>query len=297
MRHSIRQHPWRLEIVPFLLIASCISVQTGYGSLGQNPMLPFMALCWIGQAFLNHNWVRSEQGQKRFNKGARNLLFPVGCFGLYGFEHATTWMLVAWFAVLPAAWFVQSRLEGSRRPLPRRTSPTPDIAPEPCAVSATDKLYYREMPPPWTGVSFTIAGGLLMMWMVKSVTTWWWAAVACFALFVLPTTVFFFRRAFVITNEKIMVRLGAQGISIPLASVSDCSIQDYNPVFTPDKFGASLKTYDGMRLFAWLIPPTSALVVEKCDGEKFLFTPTKPEKARDLIDAVLAARTKSEEKQ
>jgi len=296
VKQFIKEHPWRLEIVPFVMIALSVSVETTHGSVGQNPMLPFSVFCWIGQAFLNHNWVRSEQGDRRFNKGARNLIFPIWIFAFLAFEHAPTWMLIAWFAVLPAAWFVQSKLEGSRRPLPPRTPPTADIAPEPCDISAIDKLYYREMPPPWTGVSFTIAGGLLMIWMVESITTWWWAAVACSALFVLPTAIFFFRRAFVITNEKIIVRLGIHGVSIPITSVSRCGIQDYNPILTPYKFDASNKTYDGMRLFAWLVPPTRALVVERIDGETLLFTPLRPERACSLINAAIAARAEQEKK-
>ena len=127
---------------------------------------------------------------------------------------------------------------------------------------------------------------------VWSLTRRWWAAVAYLALFASPAVIFFFRRNFVITNEKITARLGIHGISIPMASVSACRVQDYNPILTPDKFGRTFRTYDGMRLFGWLDSTARALVVERIDGETFLFTPAQPEKARNLINAVLAAREK-----
>jgi hypothetical protein len=297
MKRFIKEHPWWLEIVPFLLLAFYISIEIALGSMARNPLLPFMVLCWCVQISINHNWVKAERGQKRFNKSARSMLFAIWVFGYSGFEHAATWMVISWVAAVPLGWVAQLKLEASRRALTPDVLQAEEIAPEADDIGIDDKLYYREMPPPWGGVSLTIVSGLLITLSVWSLTRRWWAAVAYFILFTAPFVAFLFRRTFVITNEKITVRLGINGISIPMASVLRCGIQEYSPVFTPYKYGATFKTYDGMRLFAWLVPPKYALVVEKTDGERSLFTPVQPQKACNLINVILAARAGQEAQQ
>lgn len=294
MKQFIREHPWRLEIVPVALLTMLTCAVIRY-RLEYHFLLPVSVVSLMFHVALNHTWAKSERRAKRFNWRAFNLIALLIIAGVLSLESAAPILRKVWIAIGCFGFLAQVALEYTRRPLPASEPGSADsLASRQPALEPNETVYYRETPASWRDLLVFAGIGMWMAFSMRSLTNNSVVAVASFVVIMLPAIILHFRRAFIITNERIILRLGVEGALIPMTYISKCSIRDYNPIFNQGKFGIMLKTYDGMRLFQWVVPPTRAVVVETIDGKKYLFTPVRPEKVLAIIQAILAAHTQPE---
>jgi hypothetical protein len=295
MKQFIKEHPWRLEIVPFLMVAfNTTAVILNHLPRNSGLRLSGVFIAWLSLIYHNHEWVTSERGRKKNNTAWRGPLTLLWSCGLPLYPAINPWVPLVWFALLPVSWLVLTILEKRRQALPYIEDGVPDSGFDMDSIKPDDRLYYRETPDVVSLSPFAIAG--VALYVVTCVVARLWYGFAVLAAAAACAIVCLLWRKFVITRDRIAVRVGFRGVTIPIPKVKTCWVQEYNPLTEPDEFGF-FATYDGLRLFTWCSPSDYALAVKMQGGGGYLFTPSRPEKACAVINAILAARREQEAQQ
>lgn len=302
MRQFIKEHPWRLEIVPFIVIVLAGLVPILYGiqivkhmsALNNFARTETYLIRYIFRVFLllslwpiliqqNHEWVLAET-KKRFDYVAVAWTMLIALCGWY----VSQWFLAPfWLVTIAAATILQIVIEAQRPYIPRtiqKQSDT-DINLQPGIL-----FYYREdRSQLWLGV------------LIYNPIIWWrwciWSTagktddltvaiiVSVIVLLFLP---FIPRLTCVVSNELIAVRFGwLWQQTVRLDEVKTCSVVNY----TPDDYPISRKSrvwkFIGQIAFA---PKADILRVETLYAETYHFAFKNAKEACSIINAALEAR-------
>ena len=295
MRELIRRHPWRLEIVPFAIVAAAFCLPLlyrqdmlartppwhGYG-VEQTWLLRYLfrgllvVSTLLSNVQCNDTWVRAERG-KRFN-----------WWTLYGtaFVAITGWFMSGWFfgsvwvSVLALSVVAEAFIERSRafrlHEVARERDPEISLRPG-------EPFFYSEERKPLAAMLSQAAVVLSMLPAVWTIRPDWTliTMMAICSVSTLVTT----RIAFSVSSERITARAGWRGASIPISDVRACTVYEYNP-FVGRHWGM-VTTYDGMLLYAAKLGP--CLRIEAIDGKTYLLGVKHPETVCKLIQAAVSA--------
>lgn len=278
MKQWIREHPWRLEIVPAVmaLLALCepLILRTQLIAEQQRPLdhpwdthpdwrawsvpTALMVWFWLEQLQNNQDWVQAERDRKRFNNSAVLTGFLLGTCGLWGASHLlpasdALWLPVAWIILFLAAWPVQTCLEQTRRFIRKETESNADSCIAPASVEPRDRFYYRETQTRWGSLLGRLGCAaywpMSMCWYGGIYWTYGLLAGAAVLGFALVTV----RATFVVSRERVSARVGYRRVSIPIESIESCELVDVPPRYYNNFFGhpyRSFRELNGIPLYA-----------------------------------------------
>jgi len=299
MKEFWKQHPWRLEIVPGLLViaTALVPLMHWHQMAANTPALPgfttdgawliryvarvlFAFVLWIGGWQSNSLWVLSER-EKRYDFWAIWTVVVMGVFGWFasGRMFGSFWLVITLLAV-----GVQSVIEALR---PFALLQRPADA-EPMEFKPGDRFYYREGTP--LGRSLLLANVCILVLWLGFVRDWESLIIAFIVIF--PSTVITLtpgmnRREIVISREKIAGRFGLYRLMIPMTHVLSCAVADPHP-FTESFRGHRGwgRTWDGMEYYGDISSPM--LRIDTTEGKTYLVGMKKPGTACALIQSVLS---------
>ncbi len=295
MREALKQHPWRLEILPFLMVVTTAIVpmmhwqeMSGHATPlpGLTPDVSWMLryvgrvlfgflLCIVGWQ-INRQWSWSER-EKRFNFWA--VLTVVG-LGVFGWFVCSKMFGLFWLELTLLTVGVQSAIE-ARRPfyVLQRTADSETVEIEP-----GEKFYYRE------GARFSIPLELLLALLTAAVFAVaflgsWMGVIPAFIGAAYGSIVGW--KEIVISREKIAARFGPFRLMIPITQVRSCAVADPHPLTESFRGHRGWgRTYDGMEIFGDSTAPM--LKIDTTEGKTFLVGMKKPGTACALINSALS---------
>jgi hypothetical protein len=329
MRQFIKEHPWRLEILPcvMFLLASIAPVVYRSEAVGHTrpslhepwinfwaspqpwlmrygmPLVIMLAL-WMGQLLRNHEWMRVEQDRKRYNWSAPFCAVVIAAVGVFqAFTVLTNghgdWVFFAWLAIALAAWPVQSYLERTRK----RCAFLPEAASEPNAsvvegINPGEQFYYREDRVGWTDLLMAFAKLAGVPPFVYIWTGSAWTAVATLALLSAVTLPNLTPRVtFVITANHLSARTGLRKMRLAFPEIVSCQAEQLDLC---DRPSFCYRAFWEQRLwppepapdvlqYYGLGAPVHGLIVETAKGDKYLLGFRNPEAVAKLMESLLSA--------
>ncbi len=305
MKEWIKEHPWRLEVVPFLMVIATALLPLMHWDqmIARTPSLPgrsvgaIWLMHYIGRVAISlfmwilgwefiHEWVLSER-EKRYNFWT---LVSILVLGAFGWVAAESMFGSFWLVATALAAGAQAIIE-ARRPFVLMQRPEPldsDVA----EVEPGDRFYYREGS--FLGRASLLPSSCLLAGSLGFVRHW--EDIVCGLIFGLVYTPFYARqrREVVITQEKITGRFGLVRVLIPMTDLRSCAIADPHPVTESFRGHRGWgHTYDGMKLYGNCNAPM--LRLDTMEGKTYVIGMKKPETACRLIKTALAARKQSAE--
>ena len=298
MRQFIKEHPWRLEIVPFILTVLAIIVPLIYRSerlawfdswanhkIIGTWLFTFAINVWIALVYMkriinyNHDWVSAER-YKRFNPNT---------IVLTGFMAATIWvfgfviladLLYTW-PLIPLAVIAESLLEYSRKYIPHEHAVDCEASGHMHNVQPGEKFYYRE----FNGLSLQkvlvlIPLIMLIYWLLFRESFAFVLAIII-GLAAYATSI----KTFVISNDTITVGFWKMRVRIKIDDVLSCNISQSGLASPQKRRQANLAGDPYNR---------PVLRIEMKNGDEYLLGPKDPETACKLINTALAARGEKE---
>lgn len=297
MKQFIKEHPWRLEIVPFVIVAAAIVLPLVYRPEimasagpprqlwhGLNPAQSWwlhwaLRVCmvvgiWLLEIQSNALWVRLELS-KRVNYWAPPCAAIMAVAGwLCCWWHFRT----LWIVAIVVAPILQILIDLTRRPTPKEdTAGSTAMA----SISASEPFYYREdCGFTCRSVLGTIGNVGIMMGLVSVTGQWMPLAVIVPAAIIMN----FSRLTFTITHERITVRVGVRHVNIEMNDIASCRIHDYRP-FEGRHHGWGHKI-DGM---ITITPRTGSCIrIETRNGKAYLLGMNHPEEVCRAISKIIA---------
>lgn len=241
MKKWIREHPWRLEIVPFFMLVFAaiyyIVTEPGEGEfldlaskrqwlLVVIGRLLIMVSLWYQSMQSNHSHVAYEI-KKEFN---HEIYFYIGLMWLWG-----TFPNVLGAMMIPAL-FLQLLLEKTR-PYKRIELPADnEILPRALDVQQGDAFYYREIQVNWNIIVGAIAIILLSLGIVFS-HPYYWRIFAIFPIIASGFLILLIRKqpyyVFSISSEYIRIKAGNRTVSLPTKNIKTCTVEGHSPELAP----------------------------------------------------------------
>lgn len=293
MRQWIREHPWRLEIVPFLIVIISIIMplwqQRNVSSIVPLPfgsmdwwfsyfsLLVSMLFFWFWQLADNHTWVLKEH-HKKFNYNIlilNTFMLLRGYVGIWTFYEPDSYIktMQNW-TVLGITLIGISVIIELARPFKRLESGTRHNT-RVHEIKSGDHFYYSEFNRNWLWcIVYTMAA----IWLGLRVWQWvgeiWVGALAVVLQLVLLNTALSSR--LIITKGKITFRQGLSKTTISMLNVTRCQVRE----------NATGKTFGEVNFPLWL-------TVWSRSGRIYSFNTANPETACHLINTAIAGREQS----
>jgi hypothetical protein len=312
MKQWIREHPWRLEIVPFLMVMiaiiaplvyrhyvlagpSAVRVTPQQWLMGNASIVANVAAMWFVKMHMDHEWVRNERRAKSFNRWTAVYCAMIAATGLFsawlrfsGTGRAyTTWVFL-WGTLGFVSFLVQWVIEYSRPFVPTEREPAPAADSSVMGVQPGDSFYFREVHIRWAWLAYAFLMGMWTMSLNLSDRWWWGSAVSAI---VLPLyALFSLYVVFVVSKERITVRIGRRKVAIPMQEVQRCSIVDV-PIGSVGWSWDPVKSYYGMPLYGSGMKAGYMLQIDTTVSKSYILAMNNPHTACALINSALAART------
>ncbi|MEN6520372.1 MAG: hypothetical protein ABFD46_04375 [Armatimonadota bacterium] len=315
MRQWIREHPWRLEIVPFAMVAYAAAIPLLYRremlphidarpgfSVEATWLLEFslkvatLLIGWLIILLVNHLWVKSET-EKRYNYRTPLLILLVNwsvwpalrwIVDALGDQRAE-WIYNVWFSSLPIALFLACLLEYTRKAvIVEDTSTKPVSYIE--DIKPGEPFYYRETQYyQWVVIIGIICLVFISVFTRLTLDQWWPLFFIALPILLWIT---YSQSIFTATNERITVRLGIHRVVVSVSDIKSCGIQKYHALADFGGYGKEIRRYS--KLEAYIMKSGYGLYLETNAGKKYLFGMKNPETACKLINTAIAARQQSE---
>ncbi|MEN6372446.1 MAG: hypothetical protein ABFD64_10590 [Armatimonadota bacterium] len=326
MRQWIREHPWRLEIVPFAFLVSAVvgplinpAQVPGYASepaLGwfSNPaswlvnyiIRDLVVLSWwMLMMIINHNWIRLENG-KTYNTSAPALTLAVAIIGSpaifiltgspKGYPYYNFHWQGIWILVVIATGAVEALIERFRpaghvmSELPRTTAPISHIVPG-------EPFYYRDAVRKWwqsLGIGLIGAVALSGFFWLMGLSIVFPAIASVIMITFFATS---FQSVLVVTNERVTVKVGYRKLNLPVDKIRNCTLYQYTAEDACGKIGDPIIIPANTPVKQNYVAPLTSgncVKVETEEGNTYIISARDPEAACKLINTAIAARQKSE---
>lgn len=306
MKQWIREHPWRLEIVPGLIILFAIT----YPALFYKEVPAVNAETWFKSyiytllmviIFAAYGSVHNHLGaigerRKRFNVWSPLSVLWMSFWGwitakdglwdieisyfndLSVIEH-TQFYIQAWSVIMAVGWLIQAVVEWTRPYRPRAQS-VESIAGV-SDVQPKELFYYREVCYNWFLLIPMITAAIASVVMAITIDAWF----SICAFVAIAASVLNARAVFVISKERVSAWVALRKVSIPTKNISRCSVYWYDPIGHRLSFN-----YEGMRVFGTTGKAGPSLKIETDAGYEFLFVMENVETACKLINIAIVGR-------
>ena len=308
MKQWIKEHPWRLEIAPFLMVVLAVVLPILY----RQEMLPhikpehgltliqvwfcnhvmrlsLLAMFWLFQSYTNHLWVATEQ-KKCFNY---NTVYYNAVMLLFGFSNwevlkpGIIWSLSAIVLVM-----LSVLLEYTRPFVAKDQTLKPSHTVK--EIHRGDHFYYREHNICFLTVVIGVPATMLVCSIVLLFIGKWWLVAAL----TVPYMLIILRpihTSYVVTLDRIIMRYGFRKKTILMQEIQNCRIEEH-PAGV-DSNGEEI-TFESLRknwfLFLPSTPSAPSLYIETHDGRFHRFPMRSPETACALINTALSAHNHPE---
>ena len=302
MREWIREHPWRLEIVPMALIVytSLMPVlfrgamhRTGEGWHGFTgyevrlleclaSLLGMMAL-WLVGLSTNHSLAHVEAARRSWRSTMTVALMGFPVAGLLPAIGSVPAGLI-WMGVLLAGLALQSVMERALPFVPHAAfSENTDLAPP---IRAGEPPYYAEQRMPW--IVFAVAP---VMGSALFIFSWlgfgkWWVGVPIAFLPLLP--LWTAKERYAITKERVFVQVGGTRASIPIADIIECGVAECDCIAEDEK--PSSEGPAAKCLVSDLTRKGPYVTVKTNNGKSYVLGFARPTFACALINEAITAK-------
>ncbi|MEN6372445.1 MAG: hypothetical protein ABFD64_10585 [Armatimonadota bacterium] len=333
MKQWIREHPWRLEIVPAISVAFAAVVPLIYRSQialrvkpkhGLSPSVTwwgnyivgiiFMLICLLGHIYCTHLTAKIgvDSNDKKFPLAA-----IISCAGLtvtlyLVFPLLLGWVFICGVVLILSAWLIQPRLVRNLPESPLRDVPQPDLSdlPKPKLDSRMETpapgepFYYKNNVRIKIPRRFSLHANLawiILIAVIVSAFLWDCKGVWDVIIVVILLAFLFIPRSagpyFKVTPEKISVRtLDEVKINIQMADIVRCEVVD--AYISPDEH--FMMSFDAERpenstvIDQRLLNIGRRLEIETNGGIIHKFRLNNPYETCKLINTAIAARQKPE---
>ena len=318
MKQFIREHPWRLEIMPTLIIMFALisplmcyrdavaHTDAKYGLSPEHAWLlryilfsMLMIMFWFVGPYYNHQWLQVEVDGKRFNKRVPVWGVVLATNGLMTLPecNGATWVVLSWLLIIPSTWFIQSWVERTRPFVPRQAASEEDTFNQITNLQRGERFYYREVKGSKWSIAilpFSVTYMMIAAWYLTGVRGIGIAVGVLIALLgVLRILSLGDMDGIVVISDKhIIIRKPLwRKIFIPMANIQDCvirTIELHNPL--------------DQNLFKIILgkdnpPPVEyrqIISITTTTGDRYFLNVKNPEAIHKLINTALAARQEKE---
>jgi hypothetical protein len=299
MKQFIKEHPWRLESVPFVIVLIALflplvhrhELMVNAGPLRQlwhgfTPAQSWwlhwaLRVCmvigiWLLGIQSNALWVRLELS-KRVNYWAPPCAAIMAVAGWF----CCWWHFCSlWTVAIVVAPILQILIDLTRRPTPKRDAAGSTVM---ASISRSEPFYYRED----CGLTCrsllgTIGNVGIMLGLVSVTGQWMPLAVIVPAAIIMN----FSRLTFTITHDRITARVGGiQRIDIPMKDIISHGVHEHRPL--EGRHHGWGNKIDGM---ITVTPRTGPCVrIETRDGKAYLLGMNHPEEVCRAISKIIVA--------
>jgi hypothetical protein len=324
MKQFIKQHPWRLEIVPLVVFATAVILPLVHrhelmASAGSLPLLwpaqnavqnwwlhHALRLCllmspWLVIAQANHEWAQMER-RKKINYRVPPYTAFIALAGWF----CSQWNFGSlWIALMVISPILQYMIEVTRPFVPR-----PDEEPLKQAslegIKPGEQFYYSENRGFGSSLWLIFVFGCCAALGVASFSEWNGGLRMTPTLIVVMIIATSTRVAFVVTNDYIsagdgtrlpILRKLGRSARIRLEDIASCEVYDYQPL--EKWYLRSWRTYDGMVPIGPKDGPCLRIVTR--EGKRYLLGMNRSEDVcrvvGKIIIAAITVRTQQEERQ
>jgi hypothetical protein len=302
MKQFIKEHPWRLEIVPFIIMISAIILplllrqayirsflessnefkQFSYVDAAQRWLVVYLSQLdvvlglWVIGILGNHIWIGLER-RKSFNFFAPfwSILMAYMIISIDYPRLSPAWLIIASLVIAS-----QTSLEFTRWFVPKKKPQ--ELLQNIKAAHFDESFSYKETFTIWwwaIPMVYIAMNFILWGWLYNSITLY------CLAGGVI-ITILFTRVTFTVNSEKITARFTFRRISINMSEIRRCRLDDFNPKNT--SFGGM--KYYGAKFFVPYGKSGTCLEVIASNSDAYVFGMDNPEIAHKLIDTAISAR-------